>query len=190
MPLNPAPHSNDTSQKTFYRDVLPILQDHCQVCHRQGEVAPMPLVTYDEAKPGRQRSKVPCSQKTMPPWFADPRYGKFSNDPSLTAEQIATIAKWVDEGAPAGSPKDAPPAKHWPTGWNIDAPGQSRRDAEARVAIPASGDIEYTYEIVPTGFTHDMWVRESEIKPSVRSTCTTPSSTSGRRILTGYARRL
>lgn len=150
---------------TFYRDVLPILQDHCQTCHRVGEIAPMPLETYDQAKPWAAAIKTAVKAKQMPPWFADPRYGKFSNDPSLTAAQISTISRWVDDGAPAGSPRDAPPPKNWPQGWNIAAPDRVVRMPKP-VTIPAAGDIEYTYEIVPTSFTQDTWIRMSEIKPS------------------------
>lgn len=154
----------NTPRITFYKDVLPILQDHCQVCHRPGEVAPMPLVTYADAKAWAPSIRLAVQSKSMPPWFADPRYGKFSNDPSLTPGQIAMITRWVDAGVPAGSPSDAPP-KQWPKGWNIDTPDKVLAMPKP-VAIPASGDIEYTYEIVPTGFTRDMWVRESEIRPS------------------------
>jgi hypothetical protein len=163
--VKPHSQSSGAAQPTFYKDVLPILQNHCQVCHRTGEVAPMPLVTYDEVKPWIPSIRTALESRSMPPWFADPRYGKFSNDPSLTAEQIALITRWVDQGAPAGSPKDAPPPHHWPEGWNIDTPDQVIAMSQP-VGIPASGDIEYTYEIVPTGFTRDMWVQQSEIRPS------------------------
>ena len=101
----------------------------------------------------------------MPPWFADPRYGKFSNDPSLTPQQIELISEWVDGGAPAGSPKDAPPPKQWAAGWNIPQPDKIVQ-MPVPVAIPAHGDVEYTYEIVPTGFTEDKWVQFSQIRPS------------------------
>jgi len=161
----PPSHPANSSQTTFYKNILPILQDHCQACHRPGEVAPMPLVTYKDVKPWAASIRMAVEAKTMPPWFADPRYGKFSNDPSLTTEQIATIAKWVDAGAPEGLPTDAPQPKHWTSGWNIDSPDKVV-EMPKPVAIPASGEIEYTYEIVPTGFTRDMWVRESEIRPS------------------------
>jgi len=150
---------------TFYRDVLPILQEHCQNCHRPGQMAPMPLVTYPDAKPWAAAIKLAVTSKAMPPWFADPRYGKFSNDPSLTPEQIKTIADWATAGAPAGLPKDAPPPKQWTRGWNIPEPDKIVQMPVA-VAVPARGDVEYTYEIVPTGFTEDKWVQFSEIRPS------------------------
>ena len=152
---------------TFYKDVLPILQDHCQSCHREGEIAPMPLVTYQDAKPWAASIRMVVESKSMPPWSADPRYGKFSNDPSLTPEQISVIAAWVDAGAAAGSPKDAPLARHWAEGWNIPQPDKVVQMPKA-VSLPATGDVEYTYEIVPTGFTEDKWVQMSEVRPSSR----------------------
>ncbi len=154
-------------QPTFYKDVLPILQDHCQSCHREGEIAPMPFTTYQQTQPWAVAIKQAVESKHMPPWFADPRYGKFSNDPSLTPEQIALIAAWVDAGAPAGSAKDAPPPRHWAEGWNIPQPDRVVQMPKA-VSLPATGDVEYTYEIVPTGFTEDKWVQMSEIRPSSR----------------------
>src|SRR5580693_9607078 len=84
---------------TFYKDVLPILQDHCQSCHRPGEVAPMPLVTYEETRPWAQGISHAVEMKMMPPWFADPKFGHFSNDSSLTEQQIATLLAWAVAGA-------------------------------------------------------------------------------------------
>ena len=150
---------------TFYKDVLPLLQDHCQVCHRAGAIAPMPFTTYPQTKPWAPAIKQAVTSRQMPPWFADPRYGKFSNDPSLTPQQIAIVSAWVDAGAPAGSAHDAPRPKDWTPGWNI-APPDKVVVMPIPVAIPASGDIEYTYEIVPTGFTEDRWVQMSQIRPS------------------------
>jgi hypothetical protein len=143
------------------------VQEHCQSCHREGEIAPMPFVTYQQTRPWATAIKRAVQSKHMPPWFADPRYGKFSNDPSLTPEQIGLIAAWVDAGAPAGSAKDAPPPHHWAEGWNIPRPDRVVQMPSA-VSLPATGDVEYTYEIVPTGFTEDKWVQMSEIRPSSR----------------------
>jgi hypothetical protein len=152
---------------TFYRDILPILQQHCQRCHRPGEIAPMPLVTYDQVKSWTRLMNQDVHSRRMPPWFADPCCGHFANDPSLTEEQVATIGAWVDAKAPAGDPHDAPPPPHWAEGWNIAEPDQVLPMPKP-VAIPASGDVEYTYEIVPTNFTQDKWVQMSEIRPSNR----------------------
>ena len=160
-----APAPQASHKPTFYKDILPILQDHCQSCHRPGEIAPMSFVTYEQVKPWATSIRLAVESKSMPPWFADPRYGKFSNDPSLTPQQIATIGAWVDAGAPAGLRGDGPPAKKWTTAWNIPRPDEIVK-MPVPVAIPAHGDVEYTYEIVPTGFAEDKWVQFSEIRPS------------------------
>ena len=153
---------------TFYRDVLPILQQHCQVCHRSDEIAPMPLETYEQARCYARQIKANVTRRIMPPWFADPCCGHFSDDPSLSPQQIATLAAWADRGAPAGDPHDAPPPRKWATGWMIPKPDDVVR-MPVPVAVPASGDVEYTYEIVHTHFTHDEWVQMSEIHPSSRA---------------------
>jgi hypothetical protein len=149
---------------TFYHDVLPILRDHCQSCHRPGEVAPMPLVTYAQTRPWAQAIARETGMKMMPPWFADPRYGHFANDSSLTEKQIATLTAWAAAGAPAGDAHDAPAPRTWPDGWNIPEPDMIVKMPKA-VKIPAEGEIEYTYEIVPTHFAQDRWVRMSEFRP-------------------------
>jgi hypothetical protein len=149
---------------TFYHDVLPILRDHCQSCHRPGEVAPMPLVTYAQTRPWAQAIARETGMKMMPPWFADPRYGHFANDSSLTEKQIATLTAWAAAGAPAGDAHDAPAPRTWPVGWNIPEPDMIVKMPKA-VKIPAEGEIEYTYEIVPTHFAEDRWVRMSEFRP-------------------------
>jgi hypothetical protein len=104
----------------------------------------------------------------MPPWFADPCCGHFTNDPSLTPQQFATIADWVKAGAPAGDEKDAPPLPRWTLGWNI-APPDPVLKMPHPVKIPASGDVEYTYEIVPTNFAEGKWVQMAELRPSARN---------------------
>ena len=98
---------------TFTRNVAPILQQNCQSCHRPGEAAPFSLLTYEQARPWAKAIKAAVLQKKMPPWFADPCCGHFANDPSLSPQQLATIADWVKAGTPAGDEKDAPPAPRW-----------------------------------------------------------------------------
>ncbi|MGC2332568.1 MAG: hypothetical protein WA581_14020 [Candidatus Acidiferrales bacterium] len=153
---------------TFYRDVLPILQQHCQSCHRPGEIAPMSLVTYDDTQPLAQLIADDARARKMPPWFADPRVGHFSNDPSLSPREISTLAAWAATKAPAGNPVDAPAPPHWVEGWNISQPDLVIRMPKP-VPIPALCDVEYTYEIVPTGFKEGKWVQMSEIRPTSRA---------------------
>jgi len=149
---------------TFYKDVLPILQNHCQQCHRAGEVAPMALETFEQTRPWADSMAHSVEMKMMPPWFADPRYGRFANDASLTVDEIATIVAWAKGGAPRGDAHDAPPARKWAQGWNISQPDLVVKMPRA-VRIPAEGEVEYTYEIVPTHFAEDRWVQMSEFRP-------------------------
>src|ERR1700739_2072813 len=95
---------------TFTRAVAPILQKHCQTCHRPGEAAPFPLMTYDQVRPWAATMKLAVKQKRMPPWYADPAIGHFSNDRSLTEKEIATILAWANSGTPEGDPADLPAA--------------------------------------------------------------------------------
>jgi hypothetical protein len=150
---------------TFYKDVAPIVQKHCQSCHRPGQIGPMSLVTYDDVRKRASLVEQMVQHRKMPPWFADPPYGPFANDPSLTESEIETIGEWVQAGAPAGNPADAPPAKKWVEGWSIQRPDSVIRMPEV-VHIPPTGDVDYTYEIVPLGFKEDRWIQMSEILPS------------------------
>src|SRR6202047_1272415 len=98
----------DSTPVTFNKDVLPILQKNCQTCHRPGEVAPMSLLTYGDARPWAKAIKVAVATKKMPPWFAEPGYRQIANERKLTAREIETLVAWVDNGAVEGDPKDAP----------------------------------------------------------------------------------
>src|SRR5712692_11313038 len=93
---------------TFNKDVLPILQKNCQECHRPGEVAPMSLLNYTDARPWAKAIKAAVVTQKMPPWFADPKYGHFSNERKLTQKQIDTLVAWAENGAPEGDRTDGP----------------------------------------------------------------------------------
>lgn len=127
----------------------------------------MPLETYKQVRPLAPAIRQVTQDKKMPPWFADPHYGRFSNDPSLTPQQIATLSAWADSQAPEGDFRDAPPPVHWTQGWNIERPDVILQMPRAK-AIPADGDVPYQYVIIPTNFKEDRWVRMSEIRPSNR----------------------
>src|SRR5258705_8412959 len=100
--------AREATSVTFHKEVLPILQKNCQTCHRPGSIAPMSLLTYEDARPWARSMKAKVASRQMPPWFADPQYGMFANDRSLKQADIDTIVKWADTGAPAGDPKEAP----------------------------------------------------------------------------------
>src|SRR6266699_458437 len=101
------------AKPTFTKDVLPIFQKSCQICHRPGTSAPMSLVTYEDARPWARSIKQKVESRYMPPWHLDRTIGEYDPDPSLSDAQIAIISKWVDNGAPKGDPKDAPPPVKW-----------------------------------------------------------------------------
>src|SRR5579864_5392549 len=111
-----------SAEPTFYKDVAPVLERNCQSCHRPSEAAPMSLLTYEDTRPWAKAIRDAVLTKKMPPWFADPAYGHFSNDRRLTPEEASTLVSWVDQGAPEGDPKDAPPPLQFTEGWTIGKP--------------------------------------------------------------------
>jgi hypothetical protein len=154
---------------TFNKDVAPILQKHCQTCHRPGEAAPFPMLTYDQTRPWAASMKLVVAQKRMPPWFADPKYGHFANERSLNADEIRTLVAWVNAGTPKGSEEDMPPpVKSFVEGWGIPTPDVVFQLPKP-FSVPASGMVEYQYVIVPTGFTEDKWVQVLELRPTDRA---------------------
>jgi hypothetical protein len=157
------------AEPVFYRDVLPILQNRCQECHRPGEIAPMAFRTYTETRPWAKAIRQAVATRKMPPWFADPGYGHFSNDRSLSDAEISTLTAWVDAGAPAGDPQDSPAPREWPDGWSVGRP-DAVFEMPKPCAIPARGTVEYQYVILPLHFSEDKWVERVEVRPSNRAT--------------------
>ncbi|PYS51736.1 MAG: hypothetical protein DMG13_18100 [Acidobacteria bacterium] len=152
---------------TFNKDVLPILQRNCQTCHRPGNIAPMSFLTYESTRPWAKAMKAAVLTRKMPPWFADPEYGHFSNDPSLKPSDLETIVKWADSGAPQGDAKDAPPPVQWPeNGWTSKPDIVLKGVPYTVPAAPAKNVIEWMTLTTPTGFAKDTWVTSIEIKPS------------------------
>src|SRR5215831_16315061 len=111
--------ASNSSTVTFNKDVLPILQKNCQSCHRPGEIAPMSLLTYADARPWAKAIKVAVATKKMPPWFAEPGSVRFSNDRTLSATDVSTLSAWADSGAIEGDAKDRPSPVTFQDGWNI-----------------------------------------------------------------------
>src|ERR1035441_5065405 len=126
---------------TFYKDVLPLLQDKCQVCHRPGEIGPMPFTDYASTRPWAKSIKAAVLSREMPPWFADPAYGHFANDRRLKEEEIKTLVAWVDAGAPDGDAKDKPAPMHWKEGWGISP--DVIFEMPRPFTVPAKGSLEY-----------------------------------------------
>ena len=159
------------SDVTFTKDIAPILQRSCQNCHRPDGVAPMALINYEDARPWaraiKQRTGIGPHAGVMPPWYVEKNIGiqQFKDDPSLSDEEIAKIARWADGGAPRGNPADMPPPRVWddPRAWHIGTPDLIIKTKELLV----KGDApDWWGEIpsVPTGLTEDRYVAALEIK--------------------------
>jgi len=163
-----APAANQTPV-TFTKDVAPILQRSCQTCHRPGAVAPMSLLTYEDVRPWARSIKTKVTNREMPPWHIDRNIGitKFKNDPSLTDQEIATIAKWVDAGAPRGNLADMPPPRKFEEldQWFIGKPDIVITSNKPYV-LPAAGPDNIVDILVDPGFTEDMYVMAIESKPA------------------------
>ena len=153
---------------TFTRDVAPIVQKNCVTCHRPGQIAPMSLLSYKEVRPWAKSIREVVVERRMPPWFADQRYGEFSNDCRLSQKEIDTLVAWVNDGALEGDPKDMPPAPKFTEDWQIGKPDvilSMTQDYQ----VPAEGVIPYKFFAVPTNFTEDRYVQLAEIKQGNRS---------------------
>jgi hypothetical protein len=153
---------------TFQKDILPIFQKHCQQCHHPGGIAPMPFVSYRETRPWAKAIEQAVLTKKMPPWFADPAYGSFSNNPSLSKEEIETVTDWVRSGASEGALTAAPVPIPWTSTWTIGKP-DAVFSMPRPFALPKSGEIDYQWVIVPTHFTEDRWVDRVEVLPGNRA---------------------
>ena len=151
---------------TFTKDVAAIFYKNCVSCHRPGEIAPMSLIDYQSARPWAKAIREAVATRKMPPWFADPKYGHFSNDARLKEQEIETIKAWVDGGAAQGDPKNLPAAPTFAEGWRFGRPdlvidiGQDFR-------VPAGNDL-YKDFVVPTNFTEGKWIRAAQVLPGNR----------------------
>ncbi|HEX4997220.1 MAG TPA: cytochrome c [Terriglobia bacterium] len=153
----------ESNAVTFYRDVLPILQKNCQHCHRPGEIGPMPLLTYKDARPWAKAIKSAVVSRQMPPWFAEPGLSHFANDRTLSDEAIKILTAWADGGAVEGSSADAPPAIKFVDGWNIQPDMVIEMPLD--IHLPAAGTINYKSILVKVNFPEDRWVVAAEMRP-------------------------
>jgi mono/diheme cytochrome c family protein len=166
--LNIAVSANSESQVTFSKDVAPIFYKNCAYCHRPGEIAPMSLINYKDARPWAKSIREKVLDGTMPPWHADPHYGSFKNDRRLSKKDVDTILAWVDGGAKEGNPKDLPRAPQFTEGWQIGKP-DIVLSMNKEYSVPAQGVVDYQYMLVPTGFTEDKWIQAAEVRPGNRA---------------------
>ena len=171
--MTPSVASAADAAPTFTKDIAPIFQEKCEACHRPDSIAPMSLVSYEDARPWARSIRNRVEGRQMPPWNIDKTIGiqDFKNDRSLSDAQIETIVKWIDSGAPKGDMKDMPKPVQWPEdqGWNFAKLfGQTEPDLVIR-STPwtqkAGANDTWWRPIVATGLTEDRWVRAIEIRP-------------------------
>ena len=165
------------SRPTFSKDVAPIFHKHCVACHRPKDIAPMSLVDFKSARPWAKSIRESVATRRMPPWFADPRYGHFANDPRLSEQEIATVTAWVDAGAPEGDPRDLPrvtlaAAEGWQTPALLGDGRMKGPDIVIDIGedfrVSPEGDDAYEHFTVPTNFKEGVWIRAAEIRPGNR----------------------
>ncbi|HEY6334204.1 MAG TPA: DUF3471 domain-containing protein [Blastocatellia bacterium] len=157
--------TNGAHAVTFNKDVAPIFYKNCDECHKPHDIAPMSLITYKDARPWAQSIREMVATREMPPWHADPHYGQFKDDRSLSQSDIDTIVAWVDQGAKEGDSKDVPPVPAAVDGgWQIGTPDVVLT-MDKEYAVPANGPDEYIYFTLPSNFKEDKWVQAAEIHP-------------------------
>ena len=167
--LTPLSAGAQTDGVTFTKDIAPIFQASCQTCHRPDAIAPMSLLTYEESRPWARAIRDKVTTRLMPPWYIDKNIGvqDFKYDRSLSDEQIATIAAWVDAGAPRGNPSDMPAPREFADRdkWHIGEPDWIVPIPEPFV-VPADGANWWGDLFADSGLTEDRWIKAVETKPS------------------------
>jgi peroxiredoxin len=161
-----APKAREDATVTYSKQIARILQRNCQECHRPGQIGPMPLLTYDDASSWSETIREVLEERRMPPWYADPRHGKFSNDRSLPEADRKTVLAWIDQGCPRGDPQDLPPPREFVQGWTIGKPDvifEMPQPYDVPAKTPKGG-VPYQYFEVETNFTEDKWVERAESK--------------------------
>jgi peroxiredoxin len=156
---------------TYAKHVARILQKNCQECHRPGQVAPMPLLSYDDAAAWSATIREVVEEGRMPPWLADPRYGHFDNDRRLPKEDKETLLQWIESGCPKGDDKDLPPPREFAKGWLIGKPDLvlSMEESHDVPATAPKDGVPYQYFTVPTNFKEDKWVVMAEARAGAPS---------------------
>jgi hypothetical protein len=167
-PIERATKPRVEAEVTFTKHVAPILQARCQECHRPGEIGPFSLLTFEDAQKRTRRIREAVVQERMPPWHADPRYGKFANHRRLSPEERDTLLAWIDQGAPKGDEGDLPPPRTFVEGWSIGQPDKILT-MEKEFKVPASGVLDYQRFIMDPKFEKDMWVQAAECRPGNRA---------------------
>jgi RNA polymerase sigma factor (sigma-70 family) len=167
-PFLPASRPLPIPEITYSKQVARILQKNCHECHRPGQIGPFPLLTYTDVVTRADKIREVIQQGRMPPWDADPHYGKFSNERLLLKPERDDLLAWLDHGTPRGDDRDLPPLREAAPEWTIGKPdmifSMEEKDAFEVPAVGPSNRIEYKYFYVDTHFTEDCWVERAEVK--------------------------
>ncbi len=153
------------SDVTFTKDIAAIFNNNCVECHREGQIGPFPMTTYEQCVGWAEMLREVINERRMPPWHADPAVGHFSNDARLTDREKELVNTWVDNGAPEGDPKDLPAPPVFSEGWQIPEPEEVLYMADQPYEVAASGTIEYQRFVVDPGWTEDKWIQAMECVP-------------------------
>jgi len=153
---------------TYAKDIAPVVQEHCVVCHRAGEIGPFALTSYDDVASWSATIREVVQDQRMPPWHADSDAGKFVNDRRLSDRDRQRLFNWIENGMPAGDAADLPEPRTFVDGWQISKPDTVLEMAQA-YAVPAKGTVEYQYFPIDASFDEDKWVVASEIRPGNRA---------------------
>jgi peroxiredoxin len=153
---------------TYSNQISRILKKRCVSCHRDGEIAPFPLTDFDEVNGWGEMMVEVIEKGQMPPWFANPKYGKFKNDCRMSEEEIKLVKTWVDNGSPEGDPANMPEPPKFAKGWRIPEPDEVHYISDKPVHVPAEGVVEYKYYTTDPGWTEDKWIKAAEARPDNR----------------------
>lgn len=158
--------ANENAEVTYSKQIARIFQDRCVECHRKGMIGPFEMTSYDEVVGWGEMIREVVEQKRMPPWHANPAYGHFANNVSLSDKEKELIYKWVDNGCPEGDPSDLPEPRKFVEGWTIGKPDEIVYMRDEPVEVPAEGVIDYYHFVVDPGWKEDKWIIAAEARPS------------------------
>ncbi|TWT75236.1 Thiol-disulfide oxidoreductase ResA [Allorhodopirellula solitaria] len=153
---------------TFTKDIAPIFNNRCVSCHRDGEIAPFTLTSYDDVLGWEDTILEVIADNRMPPWYADPQHGTFANDARLSQKERDLISTWVDNGMPEGNPDDLPTPPVFAEGWQMPQPDEVFAMAEKPFTVPAEGVVDYQHFVVDPSWQEDKYIVAAEARPDQR----------------------